>query len=230
VSSADSEKNVEMPKKRRSFLKSIFAAGVAATVIGLASALRIFFYAEAPSQGGQTSTTGPSWPRFKLLNVSALELLKPVSFNYPLTNTPNYLVKLGVKAEYGIGPDSDIVAFSGICQHLGCFYGFQPPGTSPACNAAFKASAPEGYCCCHGSVYDFARDAAVVSGPAPRPIPRVMLEYDSKTGDIYVAGMAPPTIYGHGPPGTTDPSLVLQYDLQGGTLVTESTLFSGSSS
>jgi len=227
--SSTAEKNAGVSKKRRDFLKSIFVAGVAATVIGLASALRIFFYTTEPSAGGTVSTTGPSWPRFKLLNVAALELLKPVSFNYPLVNTPNYLVKLGVKAENGIGPDGDIVAFSAICQHLGCYYSFQPPGTSPACNAAYKGSVAEGYCCCHGSVYDFTQNAKVTSGPAPRPVPQAMLEYDSSTGDIYVVGMAPPNIYGHGPAGTTDPSQVLEYDLQGGDVVTENTLFSGSS-
>ena len=34
----------------------------------------------------------------------------------------------------------------------------------------------------------------------------------------------PPTIFGHGPPGTTDPTQVMQYDLQGGDLVTQSTV------
>ena len=53
----------------------------------------------------------------------------------------------------------------------------------------------------------------------------VMLKYDSKTGDINAVGMNPPTIYGYGPPGTTNPKLVMQYDLADGTnLVTQSTV------
>jgi len=156
-----------------------------------------------------------------------LEVLKSFTFNYPLDNTPNILVKLGVKAENGIGPDGDIVAFSAICQHQGCTYAFQPPNSSPSCNSSVTVTAAAGYCCCHRSVYDFVHNASVIGGPAPRPVPRVMLEYDQATGDIYVTGLTAPNIYGHGPPGVTDPAQVLQYDFQGGQIVTQITLSSG---
>ncbi len=59
----------------------------------------------------------------------------------------------------------------------------------------------------------------MISGPAPRPVPQVTLEYDQATGDIYAVAMGPPTIFSHGPAGTTDPALVLKYDLQGGDIV-----------
>jgi arsenite oxidase small subunit len=209
---------------RRGFFRLMLGAGIAVAAVALGSFVRFLAYVPPPTSGGKP--VAALWPRVKLVNVKSLQLLKPVRFNYPLVDTPNLLVKLGVKAEYGLGPDGDIVAFSDICQHLGCFYGFQPPGSSPSCNPSLKATVPEGYCCCHGSYYDFTRDAKVIGGPAPRPVPRVMMEYDTSTGDIYAVGMAPPTIFGHGPPGTTDPSLVLKYDLEGGQLVTQSTLFS----
>jgi hypothetical protein len=67
----------------------------------------------------------------------------------------------------------------------------------------------------------------VIGGPPPRAVPRVLLEYDEATGDVYAVGMGPPTIFGHGPPGTTDPESVLRYDLEGGEIVTEETVFSG---
>jgi hypothetical protein len=51
-----------------------------------------------------------------------------------------------------------------------------------------------------------------------------MLEYDQATGDIYVVGMGPPTIFGHGQPGTSDPAEVLKNNLQGGQIVTQITL------
>jgi len=207
-------------------LKLILGAGFVATIAAVASSLRILTF--VPGAGPATTTTGAlSWPRLRAVNAKSLEVLKPVRFNYPLDNTPNLLVKLGVKADNGVGPDGDIVAFSNICQHLGCFYGFQPPDTSPPCNASFKASAAAGYCCCHGSGYDLLHDAKVLFGPAPRGVPRVMLEYDEATADIYVVGMAPPNIYGHGPPGVTDPDQVLKYDLQGGQIVNQITLSSG---
>lgn len=138
----------------------------------------------------------------------------PVTFNYPLEETPNVLIKAGVKAQGGIGPDSDVVAFSVVCQHLGCIWGFVPSGGSPACDKTYKASSPVGYCCCHGSIFDLANGATVIDGPAPRPQPQVMLELDDSTGDIYATGMTPPSIFGHNT-GSSNPL----DDLKGGTLV-----------
>lgn len=55
----------------------------------------------------------------------------------------------------------------------------------------------------------------------------VLLDYDEATGDIYAVGMGPPTIFGHGPAGTKDPASVLQYDMQGGEVVTQDTILTG---
>ncbi|MGO8806703.1 MAG: Rieske 2Fe-2S domain-containing protein [Candidatus Bathyarchaeia archaeon] len=203
--------------ERRTFLKLAAAAGGAITIAALLSTLKAGTFVPPPS-----STA--AWPVVTVTNISKLSNLTPVVFYYPLTSTPNYLVKLGVAATGGIGPEKDIVAFSAICQHLGCEYGFVPPGGSPPCNAAYKASMPMGYCCCHGSQYDFIHGAKVIGGPAPRPVPMVQLQLNSSTGDISAVGMQAPTIFGHGPPGTTDPASVMQYDLQGGDLVTQSTV------
>ena len=209
---------------RRDFLKTLLAAGSAFTIAAVGSVFRFLTYipTATPNQ-----STAQSWPRIMLGNVSSLETLKPLRFNYPLVNTPNVLVKLGVKAENGVGPDGDIVAYSVICQHLGCYIGFQSPGSSPPCNASFLAPVAEGYCCCHGGQYDFTQGAKVIGGPPPRPVPSVQLEYDASTGDIYAVAMSAPTIFGHGPPGTTDPQAVLTYDLQGGEVVTQDTAFTG---
>jgi arsenite oxidase small subunit len=202
--------------ERRTFLKLAAAAGGAITIAALLSTLKAGTFVPPPS-------TTATWPIVTVTNISKLTNLTPVVFYYPLTNTPNYLVKLGVAATGGIGPEKDIVAFSAICQHLGCEYGFVPPGGSPPCNAAYKASMPMGYCCCHGSQYDFVHGAKVIGGPAPRPVPMVQLQLNS-SGDISAVGMQAPTIFGHGPPGTTNPASVMQYDLQGGDLVTQSTV------
>jgi arsenite oxidase small subunit len=199
--------------ERREFLKLAAAAGGALTLAAVASSLKVISFVPP-------STVQQAWPKIKVINVNSLQLLVPVNFNYPLTNTPNILVKLGVKALNGVGPDGDIIAYSDVCQHLGCFYAFLAPGTSPLCDSSYKASDAQGYCCCHGSQYDLVNGAKVLGGPAPRPVPPVVLEYDATTGDIYAIAMGPPTIFGHGPAGTTDPALVLQYDLQGGDLVT----------
>lgn len=225
---------------RRRFLKLSLAVGMVLAVGGIASVVRALFSPSAPepeppppptqtvtetvtvgSSGTQTSTStsetstvSSPFPRVKVANVSDLSSGNSVTFNYPLENTPNLLAKLGARAEGGVGPDGDIVAFSQICQHLGCIWGFVPTDGSPKCDSSYKAEAPVGYCCCHGSVYDLASGAKVIEGPSPRPQPQVTLEYDPSSGDIYATGMGPPTIFGH----DTGSNNVLN-DLKGGTVV-----------
>ena len=168
----------------------------------------------ATSTQSSSSTASSLFPRVKVANISDLAGGQTVTFAYPLQETPNLLAKLGQKAEGGVGPDGDIVAFSQVCQHLGCIFGYVPTGGSPKCDDSYKASAPVGFCCCHGSVYDLTNGATVIEGPSPRPQPQVTLEFDSSTGDIYATGMGPPTIFGHDT-GSND----VLMDLQGGTLV-----------
>jgi arsenite oxidase small subunit len=168
------------------------------------------------STSGETSTTSTSsspFPRVMVAKVSDLVASTPVSFNYPLEETPNILVKLGVKAPGGVGPDGDIVAYSAVCQHLGCIYAYLSPGASPKCDNSYKAGGPLGYCCCHGSIFDLANGAKVLGGPSQRPVPQVTLQVDD-SGNIYAIGMGPPSIFGHNT-GSND---VLN-DLQGGTIV-----------
>jgi arsenite oxidase small subunit len=156
----------------------------------------------------------PNFPVILVANLSDLQVGTPVSFNYPLQETPNILVKLGIKAQGGVGPDGDIVAFSQICQHLGCIWAFVGTGSAPTCNSSYTAAGPVGYCCCHGSIYDLANAAKVVGGPTPRPEPMVILYFDSATGNIYATGMTAPSIFGYDT-GSNNVSA----DLQGGTLV-----------
>jgi arsenite oxidase small subunit len=223
--SAD-DRTSEKAGSKRNFLKLILTLGAVATVGSIASIFRILAFVPAPGAVAGT-TVALAWPEIKLANISALDPSKPLRFNYPLEDTPCVLVKCGQTADNGVGPDSDIVAFSNICQHLGCFYSVLTPGSSPPCDSSFHAAAPQGYCCCHGGQYDFLHGAKVIGGPPPRAVPQVMLRYDSGTGDVYAVGMGVPSIFGHGPPGSTDSSRVLQYDLTGGTIVTDATVFSG---
>jgi len=221
----EGEKLGDQRRGRRNFLKLILTLGGLATVGSFSSMFRILMFVP-PANAGATTNVPLAWPSIKIANVSTLDPTTPLRFNYPLVDTPCVLLKVGQKADNGVGPDSDIVAFSDICQHLGCFYAVLPTGSSPPCNNSYKASGPVGYCCCHGSIFDFVNAAKVTGGPSPRPVPQVILNYDSATGDINAVGMTAPTIFGHGPPGTSDPSLLLQYDLTGGDIVTEATVFS----
>lgn len=197
-------------KSRRNFLKVAISFSTLLLVGGIAALIRSITNPVPQAQ----NTVLQTFPRVKVAQLSDLQTNQPVLFNYPLDNEPNILVKLGQKADAGVGPDGDIVAFSVLCQHLGCVFAFQATGTSPKCNSGYKANSPVGYCCCHGSVFDFLHQAQVVSGPSPRSQPRVLLEIDS-SGDIYAVGMTPPAIFGHNT-GSSDVSS----DLQGGTPVT----------
>jgi arsenite oxidase small subunit len=195
---------------RRNFLKYAVALSGFLAIGGIAAVLKSITNPASPS----STATGPArFPRFKVAQLSNLQVGQPVAFNYPLDTEPSILVKLGVKAEGGVGPDEDIVAFSSICQHLGCIYGFAARGSSPACNRSYTADRPVGYCCCHGTIYDFTEAGSVISGPSLRPQPQVKLEIDS-SGNIYAVGMGPPTIFGH-QTGSNDVSA----DLQGGNPV-----------
>ena len=220
---------------RRNFLQFGLILGIVMVGAGIASVVRsLFSPAEVPPAavtptvtvtsvgtptGSQTSAVGivtssGPFPIINVANISDMAGGATVEFNYPLQETPNLLMKLGVKAVNGVGPDGDIVAFSQICQHLGCIWGFVAKGKSPGCDSSYEATEPVGYCCCHGSEYELANGGEVIGGPAPRPVPQVILVYDDSTGDIYATGMAPPTIFGY----HTGSDNVL-YDLQGGTLV-----------
>jgi arsenite oxidase small subunit len=208
------EKITGNKESKRNFLKAVLTVGALGVIIGVAGFFRDYLTFIPGS-----NEKNLSWPRLKIVNLKDLKELTPIQFNYPLDNTPNVLVKLGAKADNGIGPDIDIVAFSLICQHLGCIYEFIPKGKSPQCNPSYTMPDTGGYCCCHGSHYNFTKNGAVMGGPSPRPQPMVRLELDDKTGDIYAVSMGPPSIYGHGNQGDTSPQAVLVDDLQGGNIV-----------
>jgi len=217
---AKEEKKVD--DNRRSFLKGAVVASAAIAVAGMAAIAKV-----ADETGGDTtSTTVSNFPDYIIqdittgvtANVNTMTVNQFLTFYYPLDNEPNLIMKLGVPLDYGVGPDTDIVAFSDICQHLGCNPGFVPTGQSPVSNPSYVAAKPVMYCPCHGSIYDLTNDAKVIGGPAPYPVPRVILSVDGD-GNIHATGMEPPTIYQHGTAGSDDVSA----DLQGGTVVTDST-------
>lgn len=206
-------------ESRRSFLKWAVGVGAALVITGIAAVTKSLWTPSVVTVAGQGGQTGGSigvtkFPKVKVANLSDLGLNQTIFFDYPLVGESNMIVKLGQQAAGGVGPHGDIVAFSVICQHLGCIVGYQPPSTSPSCNSSYKASGPVGYCCCHASIYDLLNGAKVIGGPSPRPQPQVALQFDESTGDVYAVGMGPPTIFGHNT-GSSD----VTADLQGGTLV-----------
>ena len=202
---------------RRRALKVIAGVVVVAIAGAVVGILKIFPTGQAPASTTSTANAVASptvalvWPRLIVTNVKSLQVGQALAFNYPLQTTSSMIVKIGVKADNGVGPDGDIVAFSRICQHQGCLILY------------LGGTIMYGNCPCHGSQYDFIHNGNVATGPTTLPVPRVLLEYDAATGDIYAVGMGPPIIYGQGPRGDTNPTDLLQYDLQGGEIVTQIT-------
>lgn len=85
----------------------------------------------------------------------------------------NNLIEV-VRIADGTGAEG-LVAFSAICTHLGC--------------AVYAGLNDEGRiaCPCHGSQFDPNDNAAVVGGPAPRPLPALPVDV-SGDGAVVVAG------------------------------------------
>ena len=245
------EENVDT--ERRKFLK-LLGLSTGALAIGSLSAER-FFVPETRDKPVMTS-----YPKAILVDPEGNPILASqipyanentssypiMSFNYPLQDEPNILVRLrGIKIPGGVGPNGDITAYSGICQHLGCIVPLL--SYNPAKNIPFEAKligyTPENwpsygliYCKCHGSQYDPTKGHKNLynDGPAPSPanhsLPQVVLEYDTDTDYIYATGInsSNAVIRTHlwQPDGQTYGPLVEDENLSGGTPLT---LYPGSS-
>jgi ubiquinol-cytochrome c reductase iron-sulfur subunit len=76
-----------------------------------------------------------------------------------------------------------IVAYSKICTHAGCAIAlYRNPLFSP------HEPRPAFVCPCHYSTFDPARGAAVIFGPAGRPLPQLPLAIDPVTGQLLANG------------------------------------------
>lgn len=154
-------------------------------------------------------------------------------FAYPLQNEPCFLVDLKVltgkevpeiqnpyygkypgplgslKTIKGVGPSNSIYAFSAVCVHLGCQLPAQVKSNNPDL-PGLNPSTSILHCPCHGSMFKLDEGGVVVGGPANRPLPMVILDYDPSTGDIFAVGDNAP-YFSAGLPRNT-PSDNLLYD------------------
>jgi Rieske Fe-S protein len=88
-------------------------------------------------------------------------------FNYPGPNDPCLLIRRA--------PD-DYVAFQQKCTHL-------------SCAVVYSAARDRLECPCHQGYFS-AATGAVLSGPPPRPLPRIRLERER--GEVLAVGFEPP--------------------------------------
>jgi len=194
----------EVDEAKRSTLKLALIGGVLA--LGAAGTASFLRFAVPPPAGSAT------YPRVQLLYSDGTPVLASnyrypststdlIVFNYPLDNEPNLLLNLPSAVPGGVGPNGSLVAFSAVCQHLGCippFISYYPPG---ACNN-YNSGRAFIHCVCHGSTYDPSTSApgggaAIVTGPAQSALPQVVLIWDQATDHVFAAGSVGPTVKGH---------------------------------
>jgi len=131
------------------------------------------------AEAQQVPAVVATYPRKKIGQLSTLKADQPVEFTYPDEGryAESMLVKLGVQAGGGIGPDRDVVAFNNYCTHQGGPLG----GT-------YKADTKSlGACPFHLSTYDLTRHGILISGQAYQSLPQVLMELEGD--DIYAVGI-----------------------------------------
>ncbi len=116
-----------------------------------------------------------TYPRKLVAKLSQLKADTPIDFQYPDKGaySDSMIVKLGVEAGGGIGPNKDIVAFNYTCTHQGGDMSGSYKGDTKSLGA----------CPLHLSTYDLTRHGILISGQAYQSLPQVLLEVDGD--DIY---------------------------------------------
>jgi arsenite oxidase small subunit len=140
------------------------AAAASATLVpGVAQAA-------GPACAPAGSTT-LAYPMLAVGKAKAMPVNQAVAFNYPDASSLCWAIRMGSPVPGGVGPNSDIVAYSGMCTHMGC------PVSYEAGTRTFK-------CGCHFSIFDPENNGQMVCGQATEDLPQVMLEYDAKTDGV----------------------------------------------
>jgi thiosulfate dehydrogenase [quinone] large subunit len=118
-----------------------------------------------PATGASGAPAAPSLATGEIANANAMPARS--SADFVLTSgDPGIVVKLA---------DGKVVAYDATCTHEGCPVGYDTPSGLLLCP-------------CHGAVFDPAADAAVVNGPARRPLASVPISIDPATGAVTLAG------------------------------------------
>lgn len=155
---------------RRNFLKGSSVA-VAIPVMGATG--NVLAKENSPANTGTTL----DYPETAVGNVNQLAINKPVNFNYPDSGSPCAMIRMGQAVPGGMGPDKDIVAYSILCNHMGCSLNYDPESRT------FK-------CPCHFSIFDSEKAGQMVIGQATEDLPSILLSYDKDTGDIKAVGVS----------------------------------------
>lgn len=116
----------------------------------------------------------------RVARLADIKVGEPTAFTYP-GDAPAYLVDLGRAIARGAGPKRSLVAYSALCQHMGC-------------PVNFDTKTGHFVCPCHASVFDPAKNGDALEGPTPRGLPRINLRVDGDA--VYAVGIEHGLVYG----------------------------------
>ncbi len=160
--------------RRRFLIQSAAGAGGVMTTVLLGDLFGSVLAADAakPVQFAR-------YPDRRVGSLAALEVDRPVPFIYPNDDAQSVctLVKLGVPAGGGVGPQQDVVAFSSFCTHQGGLL-------TGSYRAREKVMGP---CPMHLSTFDLRRHGILTVGQATSALPQVVLE--ARGDDLYAIGV-----------------------------------------
>ena len=154
---------------RRNFLKSSSAAAAIPLMGSAGNALA--------AENSQPNTgIMLDYPQTTVSTANQLPVNKAISFHSPDAASPCAMIRMGHAVPGGVGPDNDIVAYSILCNHMGCPLNYDTSART------FK-------CSCHFSMFDSEKAGQMVTGQATEYLPRILLSYDKTSGDIKAVGV-----------------------------------------
>jgi len=172
----------QAPEGRKGVTRKQALIGVGAVAVAGGGAAAIAIATGGGDDGAATTpAASESYPRRAVARAADLKPNEPVNFEYPSKGQTSVLVDMGEEVPGGVGDRKSIVAYSTLCQHMGCPVGYVPDKRHFNCG-------------CHQTQYDPAREGVVIQGVADRPLPRIALEVD---GDDIVATGVSGLIYGY---------------------------------
>lgn len=150
---------------RRQFLR-----GSALGAVGAAAATMV------PAGAAQAQALARvEYPVNRLANITDLVVNEPMDIAYPDDDSPGVLIKMGTPVQGGVGPDSDIVAFSVLCPHKGWFLSYHAADKTLNCPG-------------HFSRFDCEAGGQQTWGHATQNLPQFKLRVDD-AGDIFADGV-----------------------------------------